>query len=419
MVPLVLVERTGEDLQRALDTALNDRPNEEHEWLADVMKEWDWRLSDPVIEVFDFGVGVIRVRCDFVPPGATDDETVRAKIELLSRTNGQGDAGIYTPIARALEDLSHATCERLAEEISHTAAHARDRQWLKPMVAALGTPDPSRAGRRSYRWGELLWLHPVFVVSPTQREGIEELQRLARPFRSDFFRAVHVRSSLFVPGVDASVVVSERNNPIRQLLLQMITLHWAYYALFMEIDRGLLATIDHERWQAKRSLSRLETDASGMFRVHMRVGIARSRLDSILMDIGGGGLALWEAIAESVRFDALVTGVDNKVQLLQDLAANRVQQAAVVRARRVGNVLGALSALTLVTVAATIIGELVGTRNDTAGHTLLRVAAIFVAALLAGVVLLLQREIGYEQLGRWFERFAARAAQGSDDDELG
>jgi hypothetical protein len=47
--------------------------------------------------------------------------------------------------------------------------------------------------------------------------------------------------------------------------LRITELHWAYIALYLEIDRGLLALLDDDRWYAPESLAELEQDADRVF----------------------------------------------------------------------------------------------------------------------------------------------------------
>lgn len=167
--------------------------------------------------------------------------------------------------------------------------------------------------------------------------------------------------------------------------LRILELHWAYIALYMEIDRGLLAMLDDDRWQAGHGLGELEADADRVFAESMRVVEARARLDSVLASLGGDEQALWDVLADVSKFGALVDGVDRKVDALQRVTERRVQQAAAARARRTTAVLSFLTALTLVTVAVALIGHFLGSRSDVVGHLEIR-ASIVAAALVAAVV---------------------------------
>jgi hypothetical protein len=169
----------------------------------------------------------------------------------------------------------------------------------------------------------------------------------------------------------------------------------------MEMDRGLLAMLDSDRWQTPNSLAELEEEAERIFSIFMRVREARSRLDSALTDLAGGQLSMWNAISNVQKFDELVEAVEGKIETLRHIADRRVQEATAARSRRTGNVLSGLTALTVVTVVIALIGNFIGTRADTLGHIPVRSAAIVAAFLLALVLYReAQREIARKKRQR-------------------
>ncbi len=171
--------------------------------------------------------------------------------------------------------------------------------------------------------------------------------------------------------------------------MRLTELQWAYYAVFMEMDRGLLALLDNDKWQTPESLASLEADTERMFTIYTRVQEARARLDSALTDLAGGQLSIWNAIADVQKFDHLVAAVEGKVETLQRIAERRVQEAAAARERRTSNILSGLTALTVVTVAVALMANFIGTPADSLGHIDVRIITIIAAFLIA---LLLYRE---------------------------
>jgi hypothetical protein len=219
---------------------------------------------------------------------------------------------------------------------------------------------------------------------------------------------------VFIPGIDSSAIVVRGDiDGQQEIPMNLLGLHWAYYALFMEMDRGLLATLDDDKWQTPEALVDLEADAERMFRIFMRVREARARLDSALTDLGGGQLGLWKVIADVTKFDELVESVENKVEVLQRVADHRAQEAAAGRARKTSNVLSGLTALTVITVMIAVVSYLLGSRTDKIGHAEVRLITLVVAGVL---VLALTRELQRQILRalsqarvRWAKRDDASA----------
>jgi len=194
-----------------------------------------------------------------------------------------------------------------------------------------------------------------------------------------------------VPGIDSSVIVTGGSDAFvpQEVPMRLTELHWAYYAVFMEMDRGLLALLDNDKWQTPESLATLEADTERMFSIYTRIQEARARLDSALTDLAGGQLSIWNAIADVQKFDHLVAAVEGKVETLQRIAERRVQEAAAARERRTSNILSGLTALTVVTVAVALMANFIGTPADSIGHIDVRIITIIAAFLIA---LLLYRE---------------------------
>jgi hypothetical protein len=400
LVPVALVRRDGDGFKVAVEQALERRPASERAWLERKTRGWLWELRDVSIEVYDFGAGIVRSVYTVQPPGGLDAAQTRRTVDLLSRLKPDPEEGVQSPIAAALDEIARATVARLAAAVEHTVPHARQRPWLTPMVAALGEPDEGRPdpSDRHYAWGRLLWLHPIYILRAPADSDERTVHAIAQPYKSDFHRAIDISYGLFVPGIEISVIVA-RGDPARahRAFLSLVSLNWAYYALFMEIDRGLFATLDNDRWQASATIGELEADAAEMFRVYMRVQEAQTRLSSVLMDIGGGALTLWDTIVAAQRFEALVAAVQGKVELLQRVTDRRVQEAATVRARRAGNILGGLTALTVVTVVTAVLDSLAGSRSDAVGHVGLRIAALALAAMTALYLFRAHRDMAMKQ----------------------
>jgi hypothetical protein len=395
LVPLVMLRRGGAELAAVAEKAQRERPVEEQEWLVRAMDGWTWDLRAITIDVFDFGVGVVEGRYEVVAPTLLSVAATRRAIDAVSRLKPDLAGTIRSPIAASYEAIALDTVRIFGDAVDTHAPRAKQQPWLTPLQAALGpTSGNGPATNPPNDWGRLLWLHPVYMLSAPKRSSQAQLHRLARPFQADFRKVVELSGGIFVPGIDRSLIVT-RGNVTRQRvsLMDLILLNWAYYALFMEIDRGLLATLDNDKWETSGALGALEDDAAKMFAVYMRVQETKARLNSVLADLGGGALTLWDAIADAQRFGDLVAAVEGKVENLQRVAERRVQEATVERARRTSNILGGLTALTVVTVVIAGFGSIVGSRSDVLGHLELRWAAIIAGLCGAAFLFFRQREI--------------------------
>jgi hypothetical protein len=390
LVPLVLLCRQDEALKRRLEELSESRPAAERAWLRETTGGWSWRLRELKIELYDFGVGVLSGAYDVTAPARMRAEEIRHRAESVARLLQDEAAVERSPVAAAYDMLARETAVLFAEAVARCAAEHRREPWLHPLLSALPptTADgPGAAGALDGQWGRLLWLHPVFVLSGGEGASLRQLQRISAPFEQTFSERIEHWHGLFTPGIDSSAMVLHRNRPKEKTPPMRLTLlMWAYYGLFMEIDRGLLAMLSSDRWQSPGTLPQLEEEASQIFDVYMRVREARARLDSALTDLAGGQLSIWNAIADVQKFDELVASVEGKLETLQRIVERRVQEASAARARRTGKVLSGLTALTVVTVTVGLVGLFLGTRRDASGHVEWRVATVAVAFVLAAII---------------------------------
>jgi uncharacterized membrane protein len=217
----------------------------------------------------------------------------------------------------------------------------------------------------------------------------------------------------FVSGVGWSAIIT-REESARELPLRLVGMHWAYFALYMEIDRGLLTVLDRRNSTPKRAiLAELEADSRTVFGDYLRVMKARARVDSALASLGGDEQAIWDLIADVQKFKPLVSGVDRKVEALQRIADRRVQQATATSTRRSTMILGILTTFTLVTLATTLLAYFVGGFSDLvpADHMGVRIGFLiagFVLAVILWFVTFLLHPV------RSFKSWYARRAEADD-----
>lgn len=397
VVPLVLVRREGDALIQKIGELERTRPAAEREWLQKITQGWIWKLRAVTIELYDLGVGVISGRYEVIaPPGLSPEETciaAEAPARLMHPLSGDRSA-----TAAAFDLLAREAVADFARAADLQAEKHKQKPWLQPLIDALSEDiDEIGADGGANQWGRLLWLHPVFLLDAGGNATEERIREISSPFEATFSKPIKYWHGRFVPGIDSSVVVMRRGGAIgRRPPMRLILLMWAYYGLFMEMDRGLLAMLDNDRWEKSNSLSDLEGDADMIFALASRVQEARARLDSALTDLAGGQLSIWNGIAWVQKFEELVAAVEGKLASLERIADRRVQQASAARARRTGSVLSGLTALTVVTVTVALMGNFFGTPTAF-GNTGVRIIAIVASFLLA---YLLYRETQRE-ITRW------------------
>lgn len=392
LVPLVLVQRSGDSLVRRVSDLVDARPKAELNWMAEKTEGCSLVLRSATVQIYDLGVGVIVGTYDVSTPIWMAPGKAREMVESLGRLRPDLETGTQSPLAAAYKELARESAGAFRDAAMASANGSLREPWLTPLLAVLPDYESDGIATSDYRpadegeWGRMLWLHPIYVLGAKPSATMRRLGQLAEPFQAPYSRSVGFPKGTFVPGIDWSVVSVRGDLEGQEVPVKLIALHWAYYALFMEMDRGLLATLDSDTWNAAESLGALEADAERMFCLYLRVKEARARLDSALTDLGGGQLSLWEAIADVTKFEELVTSVEEKIKVLQRVAEHRVLEATAARARTSGRILSGLTALTVVTVMVALIGNFYGTRSDAIGHLDLRVAVILLAFLLAAIL---------------------------------
>jgi hypothetical protein len=381
MLPLVLARREGPAMLEVWEQALSSTSAEEQGWWRLLTDGWEMETVSLRVDVYDLGMAVVNLTLR-VAAAATDELSElarRLKRAVWLKSDGAG--GVESAVTSALRVVARETTAQYGAAVNVAIPGAGEEAWLTPFLHALRGAGESPGD--SPDWGRLLWLHPVHTITVTE---LGALGMIARDIAPTFHGTVGIPDGVFVAGIGWSAVVARAGAGGIDIPLRLIELHWAYIALYMEIDRGLLALLEGGRLAPPDSLAELEADADRVFGDYMRVMQARARLDSALASLGGDEFAMWELITGVTKFQPLVDGVDLKVKVLQDQSERRVQQAAARRERRTSSILSGLTALTVVTVAVALIGNFVGTRSDRLGHIGLRVAVVLAALVVAGAV---------------------------------
>lgn len=195
-----------------------------------------------------------------------------------------------------------------------------------------------------------------------------------------------INKGLFVPGIGwSAIVVTVRGEETDELPMRLVRLQWAYIALYLEIDRALLILLNRLEATGERPfrLKELEGAATHVFGSFVRVVQARARVDSALAGLGGDEQAIWDGIAKVQKLDALVGGVDKKVEALRHITDRRVQEASSAQAWRSARSLGLLATLGLVSLAVASVGYFFGGVSDGGNEQFSRWLIFISAGVLA------------------------------------
>lgn len=371
-LPLVIARRDGARAVMHASSLLRKR--EEPNNLTD--EGWTLTPTSLTIDVYDLGMAVMNGTFAVRPPRPMAPEDIASRLKEFVWLNPDTDTELRSPIVEMFAELAAETTREFAEAISVVAEDGTvQNPWLEP-----SPNDPGAVKDTSRDWGRLLWLHPVYLFEAEQPAGLESL---AKRFAPTFHKVVTIKDGCFVAGVgSSSIVTTEKGVSSGKAPLHLLELHWAYFALYMEIDRGLLGVLDREGLRSDSSLRALEKNADDVFVRYIRVMEARARMHSELASLGGDEQAIWDGIAAVQNFDALVNGVEHKVKVLQRVTERRVQQASAAQARRSSRFLGFLTALTLITVTVAVITYFFGGRDGTLA-LVLRIAIVAVATIAA------------------------------------
>ena len=391
-VPLVLVSRAGPETLEHTRTILDDQTKRGHDWVRERAPDWTLTPTGMRIEVYDVGVGVIDGTFSVkVPPDTVTDNFATGFKEIVQlHIDEQGRD--FSAIASTFRHLCQETTTQFQAAFDRCDTTLRLDPWLRPPAEGATTirrrwsparrpgSDATVRSPTSAEWGRLLWLHPIYLLAASNEKARNAEAELVAPVVSDTMK---VPDGLFVPGIGWSAIITRDGHP-DAAVLKLVHLHWAYFALHMEIDRGLLGILNRVDTVGTERVRQhvLESEAAEAFDWYTRVIQARSRVDSTLAGLGGDEQAIWDKIAEVQRYKTLIDGVDRKVDALRIITDRRAQEVSSAQARRATRSLGLLAALGLVTLVIASFGYFFGSADPvTTKDRFLPFAVGFVVAL--------------------------------------
>lgn len=375
MLPLVLARRDGPDTLERTTQLLYDRPDDEHAWLSERAPGWTMTPTSARVDLYDLGMAVMNVSFQLDTPSELGLDAVARDLKRLVWLRPEDDGGVASPIASAFKSLAAETTHQYLRAVHRAAGDFVERPWLEPFLDAV----PVQQRGSGHDWGRVLWLHPVHVITADR-----DLDHAAQLIAPTFHQTIDIPNGQFVSGIGWSAIISDPDGVDESVPLRLVELQWAAIALFMEIDRGLLAQLDNLRDGEPHTLAELEAEADSVFADHLRISHALARFESDLAGLGGDEQVIWDTIENVTKFGTIISGVQRKTQTLQQISERRVQLAAATRARRATAILSFLTALTVVTVTTALITIFLGSRSDRLGHLQWRVLIVS-AALVASV----------------------------------
>jgi len=355
-LPLLVARREGFDLVPRLRDQLRDQDD-----------DFSLTACSVTIDVYDLGVAVLTAWFDVGAPARPEPARLAKMIMQRASLRVEQGSGV-SPLVKALQAIADETADEYTRAVQTALEGKIERPWS--------------GGIKATESGRLLWLHPVHVL-----EAPNPSKRFTRQYAPVFHEAIKVDDGVFAPGINwSALAVSGLPSDGVDSAVKLTQLHWAYYALYMELDRALMGVLNRARVSRSPPPKALTRHADRAFGEYLRVMEARARLDSELSALGGDNLAIWQAISDVQRFDTLVSGVERKVDALRELTQRRATQAAAERDRRMSRWLGWLTAFTVVTATFAVVAYLYGSTPYAEGHETFRTLALIAAALALVIV---------------------------------
>lgn len=327
----------------------------------------DWDLSSVRLDFFPFGVGTIVATYRVVAKRQVSAEELKRYVdestyELVPRYNCALGA-VTRDFARAVQHENPSLIKRpwitdigvLDEDLHNRASRADGDHRDSVVVSAVGVPF-------SELTTSLLWFHRLYVVESVESEEPSAKWRKVMPFWNQ--RHEFVGLSYF-PGTDSSVafVPRRKSGEVRSdhvdSVLSVQVLQWAYYAACSEIDRTLFRMLGRLKDAANTSRE-LERQMNAVLVLYDEVRSFRARLNSLLVDLGGGTIALWEATASVQKLQYLFDSMDDKIDALRVAYRYRLDLLAAQREKRLAKTVAIFTVFAVVSSIVTVTAFMIG-----------------------------------------------------------
>ena len=112
-----------------------------------------------------------------------------------------------------------------------------------------------------------MWLHPIYVV-----QSREPAQGAIEKLAPAIYQQIELLSGgVFAAGIGRSVVALTPGSAAATPPVRITELHWAHYALHMEMDRQLLEVLNDRSWSSAASMRMVEADVDYTFALYRRI----------------------------------------------------------------------------------------------------------------------------------------------------
>jgi hypothetical protein len=355
----------------------------------------EWAVNKVHATVYPFGVGTIAVTYVVTIPKSVSGEMMRDLVAEVKRAL----VPLYDEYLRQLSTQLRAAVEGAVADIAALPwihGHVDPLEPLEKRVRRLRSrrriePD------RSLDWlvkappSTLLWLHSVYLLEREDATPSQEIEVLP------FLHEEHNFAGLtYYPGTESTVAVwppprRGDGSSHEEGIVNLILLQWAYFAAGSEIDRALWARLNRLGDRSLRTRD-LEDDLHKILIFYERTRVLRGRLNTLLAEYGGGFLALWEAGAGVQGLSQLFASVDDKLDAVQKICRNKLDEIAAARERRLDRAVALFTIFTVVSSIAVVIAFFTPQPTQV---DLLRALLVFVAASSTVGVMILSRREGH------------------------
>lgn len=319
-----------------------------------------WALVDAQMDLHDFGVGSAQLAWE--PAAATSTTAGPAVVDLVALL----DSAASTLLATATAAVVSAFADALG-----SAAASRDAEL--DVVLSDERLVPSA--------GRILWAsaHLRTTTTGDHRRAAEALAQVVCP--NDFRTLAH-RDHSYVAATSVCVTCSYESARADAIVHgRVIQNQDAWWTLYWSLDRRLLALqMDISSRASSYTLKELEGRTRAMARIHERMGLYLSRIDSMLASAGARELAVWDNLAAAWTLPYRRRCVDRKLVQLRESYSSALAEIEQTRAARVNVMIFIFTAFGVVASAVAVAEFIEAKPNDSLA---IRLAVFALCAAIA------------------------------------